>query len=203
MKKERITVPVGRIELNKGQCAPWLPSNPRIWTKADLERMKDSIQEDPDWLDDEKAPAVVAVPGKKNAFLVFAGNMRTAAAQQLYDKARGVNVWLYTPESSDDEETIRRRAIKDNGYYGSNDWDALANEWPQDKLEAWGVPVWQAPETPEDDADAQPVEGKKDTGEVNVGGQFAYGVRVNCRSLEEQLQLIRRLNGEGYDCEAL
>ena len=204
MKKERIIVPVGHIEQNKGQLAPWLPKNPRLWTKSDLERMKASIVEDPDLLQDEDAIAVVAHPSKKGHYIVFDGNLRSTAAQELYDKGHELNAWLYTPEGEEDQETIRRRTIKANGFYGSNDWEALANEWPEDKLEAWGIPVWQAPKAPgEGDDDARPVEGGKDTGEINVGGQFAYGVRVNCKSLEEQLQLVRRLNGEGYDCEAL
>ena len=143
MKKERIIVKVGRVELNKGQCAPWLPANPRDWTRNDLDRMKTSLEEDPDWLQDEKAPSVVPHPGKAGRFVVFAGNMRINAAQELYGKTAELPVWVYTPEGPEDEETIRRRTIKDNGNYGSHNWDALANEWPQEKLEDWGIPVWQ------------------------------------------------------------
>lgn len=204
MKKERIIVPVGHIEQNKGQLAPWLPKNPRLWTKSDLERMKASIVEDPDLLQDEDAIAVVAHPSKKGHYIVFDGNLRSTAAQELYDKGHELNAWLYTPEGEEDQETIRRRTIKANGFYGSNDWEALANEWPEDKLEAWGIPVWQAPKAPgEGDDDARPSTSSIGSGDVKVDGAFAYAIRINCKSLQEQLDLSKELQQRGYDVATL
>lgn len=36
----------------------------------------------------------------------------------------------------------RQFIIKDNATFGEWDWDALANEWDNNELIEWGVPVW-------------------------------------------------------------
>ena len=33
--------------------------------------------------------------------------------------------------------------VKDNVGFGEWDWDILANEWDTDKLQDWGLNVWQ------------------------------------------------------------
>ena len=137
MKKERITLSYKELTKNAGQIA-WLPSNPRKWTADDVRRTEASIQEDPDFLEDRPLLVVVDVPGN---YVVFAGNLRCEAATRL--KMRSVQCVLYTPEGPEDELTIVRRAMKDNGTFGSWDYDALSNEWGDLPLKEWGVPVWE------------------------------------------------------------
>ena len=45
------------------------------------------------------------------------------------------------PEFSVDK--LKEIVIKDNGAFGAWDWDALANEWDDLDLTAWGVPAWK------------------------------------------------------------
>ena len=59
---------------------------------------------------------------------------------------------IHYPENEADQETIKRRAIKDNGTFGSWDFDALANEW-DGPLTDWGVPVWDAERAAEPEED--------------------------------------------------
>ena len=154
MKKERKLLRAIDLQLNTGQL-PWLPKNPRQWTSEDMERMRKSIREDEDFLDDR--PALV-VPHEKR-YIVFAGNFRTDAA-----RLEGVNdipAIIYTPENEDDQMTVIRRAMKDNGSYGAWDWDILANEWSDFALGDWGVPEWK---TPEDDVENY-------TGNAGEGGE--------------------------------
>lgn len=40
------------------------------------------------------------------------------------------------------EHERKQFMIKDNVSYGTWDYDALANKWPAEKLEAWGMDVW-------------------------------------------------------------
>ena len=135
MKKERIIAKVADLIPNEGQLG-WLPKNPREWTRTDLDNLKASLERDPDFQED-RPPLVVACGDK---LLVFAGNMRTAAATELgWDTIEAV---LYAPENDEDHETIKRRAVLDNGSFGSWDYDALANEWDDLPLADWGVPAW-------------------------------------------------------------
>jgi hypothetical protein len=39
-------------------------------------------------------------------------------------------------------EKLREIVIKDNGSFGSWDYDMLANEWDDLPLPEWGVPAW-------------------------------------------------------------
>lgn len=139
MKVSKITrVAVDRLRLNEGQL-DWLPKNPRQWTQTDIDRMVKSIEEDPDFA--EVRP-VLATPAEDGTLVVFAHNLLTKAAQVRGDKT--LPVATFTPENGDDEATIRRLALKDNGSFGSWDVDALANDWDAEpwQLEEWGVPEW-------------------------------------------------------------
>lgn len=137
MKKERINLSYKELTKNAGQVS-WLPANPRTWTADDVRRTEASVQEDPDFLEDRPLLVVEDVPGN---YVVFAGNLRCEAVSRL--KMKSVPCVLYTPEGPEDELAIVRRAMKDNGSFGSWDFDALANEWGDLPLKEWGVPVWE------------------------------------------------------------
>lgn len=137
MKKERKTIGAALLRVNEGQV-DWLPKNPREWRKEDMEKMRRSIREDPDFLEDR--PALVVPHGK--GYVIFCGNFRTEGA-----RAEGITdipCVVYRPETDEDRMTVIRRAMKDNGSYGRFDWDILADEWDNFPLEDWGVPVWDA-----------------------------------------------------------
>lgn len=138
MRKERITLAWKDLAKNTGQL-DWLPTNPRTWTADDVQRTESSIKEDPDFLEDRPILVVSDVPGN---YIVFAGNLRCEAVSRI--KMKSVPCVLYTPEGKEDELAIVRRAMKDNGSFGSWDFDALANEWGDLPLTDWGVPVWAA-----------------------------------------------------------
>lgn len=141
MKKDPVKViPLDLLQLNEGQVN-WLPKNPRQWTQTDIDRTKRSLDEDADFMQDRP---LLAIPGpEEGTFVVFAGNLRLTAARAL--GWPGAPVVVYHPEgiSKEDRDTIIRRAIKDNGSFGSWDTDELAS-WPVEtfELEDWGVPEW-------------------------------------------------------------
>ena len=138
MKKSKIQeIDLSRIQMNEGQI-DWLPRNPRQATKEDIEKTVKSIQEDEDFLEDRP----VLLTPSDTALVSFGGNLRSIAARKAGKKTiPGV---IYIPENDADRETIKRRAIKDNGQFGSWDYDILANEW-EGPLQDWGVPAWAAP----------------------------------------------------------
>ena len=103
MRKERIDdCKVARLELNEGQL-PWLPRNPRLWTQDDIDGMKASIAEDPDFISDRPVLAVPSGDGDK--LVVFAHNLYTRAVTEL--KIRTAPVVVYYPETDTDRETIQ------------------------------------------------------------------------------------------------
>lgn len=136
-------LPVARLELNAGQI-DWLPRNPRQWTKEDVAKTAKSIAEDEDFL--EERPILVVPMGDN--FVVFAGNLRSEGAKKR--KMKEVPCVIYNPETEADQQAIIRRAAKDNGSFGSFDWDILANEWDY-PLQDWGIPTW-----PQEENSAQP-----------------------------------------------
>ncbi len=145
MRKERKTIAIDRIQLNTGQL-DWLPRNPRTWTQEDIDKTAASIDEDEDFLEDR--PILVVPFGKE--FIAFAGNLRHEGCKKA--KKASAPCVVYYPETEEDYETIKRRAMKDNGTFGHWDWDTLGNEWDDMPLGDWGVPAW-----PQDDqkTDAQ------------------------------------------------
>ena len=137
MKKDRVNLPTALLLPNLGQLE-WLPKNPRQWTQDDIDRTAKSIREDEDFLEDR--PLLVTPQGKK--WIIFAGNLRRTAAAQAGVKT--LPCVVYQPETDEDFDTIKRRAMKDNGSFGSWDYDTLANDWGDLPLTDWGVPVWDA-----------------------------------------------------------
>lgn len=148
MRKERATLKVSSIVANEGQLA-WLPANPRQWTKTDIDRTRNSIQEDPDFLEDRP---LLVVPLDEKTWLVFAGNLRREGAKS--GKVKEVPAVIYYPETEEDHLTIKRRAMKDNGSFGAWDYDTLANEWGDLPLTDWGVPAWNEEDVDESAVDA-------------------------------------------------
>jgi len=166
MRKERKELKIADIELNKGQLE-WLPQNPRQWTKADIERTAKSIEEDPDFLEDR--PLLVVAFGKK--YVVFGGNLRREGCKKL-GKATAPAV-EYFPETEADYQTVIRRSLKDNGSFGSFDYDILANEYDDLALEDYGITVFDAQETQDSSsasagADVQEDDFDEDQDEIHV-----------------------------------
>lgn len=137
MKKERTTLKISTLEANNGQI-PWLPTNPRQWTQTDIDKTRDSVLRDPDFLEDRP---LLVIPLEEKKWVVFAGNLRREGAKA--GKIKEVPAVIYYPETEEDRETIKRRAILDNGSFGSWDYDTLANEWDDLPLTEWGVPAWK------------------------------------------------------------
>ena len=175
----------------------WLPSNPRTWTRQDLDKLKASIERDPDFLEDR--PALI-VPYTKGKFIVFGGNMRTAACEEMNRPT--IPAMKYIPETDDDRETIKRRAVLDNGSFGAWDVDELANKWDDLPLNDWGVPAWEEEEEEEeleaveDDFDI-PDEIETD---IVLGDFFEIGEhRLMCGDSTDSDSVAKLMNGEKAD----
>ena len=115
-----------------------LPNNPRTIKKDDMERLKKSIKDNPDYF--EARPIILS--NRTGELVLFAGNQRYEAA-----KALGMDeVPTFLLEGLT-ESREREIIIRDNVSNGDWDMDALANEWNTQELTDWGVDInWDEPE---------------------------------------------------------
>ena len=121
------------LELNRGQVEG-LPSNPRQWGKGELVNLVKSIRETPELLE---ARGLIVWPyaGK---YVILGGNMRFSALREM----NAVDAPCMVMPEDTPMEKLREIVIKDNGAFGSWDYDMLANEWDDLPLPEWGVPAW-------------------------------------------------------------
>lgn len=133
------------IAPNTGQV-PGLPANPRSWTKGDVERIAKSLKDTPELF--EARPLLVYPYGGQ--YVILGGNLRHAGAQRNHEKDAPCIVF---PEDTPTDK-LKEIVIKDNGSFGSWDYDALANEWDELPLPEWGVSAWV--EESEDKGDNEP-----------------------------------------------
>ena len=118
-------IPISKLLNNTGQIEG-VPTNPRTIDKADYQKLLNSIQEDPEYLDHEK-PRVIAHGDK---YVVLNGNQRLRALKELGYKETECEV--YKPDTP--AKVLRARIIKSNHGYGKDDIDLLANEWYEHRV---------------------------------------------------------------------
>lgn len=142
--------------MNTGQIAG-LPSNPRQWTKAQLDNLKASIEETPELLEARGC----IVDYHEGKYVCLGGNMRYAACKALGMSELPCYV---VPEGT---TILKKKEIvaKDNGSFGNWDYDALANEWGDLDLAGWGVsipPEWGAAAADAAESDSRVGQAKDD-----------------------------------------
>ena len=103
------------------------PNNPRIIKNDKFKKLVKSIQEFPEML--KLRPIVV-----DEDMMVLGGNMRLKASKDAGLK----EVWIEVAEGFTEEQK-KEFIVKDNVGFGEWDWDVLANEWDNIKLEDWGL----------------------------------------------------------------
>ncbi|MDR0864968.1 MAG: ParB N-terminal domain-containing protein [Candidatus Symbiothrix sp.] len=176
------------LEANQGQIEG-LPVNPRQIHQSKFEKLKKSLQEDPEML--ELREILVFQYGKK--YIVIGGNMRYRAAIELGIKELPCKI--IPPETS--VQKLKAYTIKDNASFGDWSYDDLANEWDSKELEDWGVDVWKDDDKWSDDdffneEDTIPLQNDKNE-----------KISLIVKSTDENMiiSLFSELNGRGFECE--
>ena len=111
-------VPIGTIKNN--------PNNPRVIKDDKFKKLVQSIKELPEMA--EVRPVVV-----NTDMVVLGGNMRLKAMREAGWKDVPIQVVDW------DEDKQRQFIIKDNVSGGEWDWEMLANQWDELKLQEWGL----------------------------------------------------------------
>lgn len=203
MKTGHQRIAIDLIEMNTGQIAG-LPSNPRQWTKAQLDNLKASIEETPELLEARGC----IVDYHEGKYVCLGGNMRYAACKALGMSELPCYV---VPEGT---TILKKKEIvaKDNGSFGNWDYDALANEWGDLDLAGWGVsipPEWgaaaadaaetdsregQAQDDEFDEKEAQ-IEKKCSKGDIWRLGEH----RLMCGDSTDEAAIKRLMDGDKAD----
>jgi hypothetical protein len=151
------------------------PDNPRTITGDALEKLKASIREFPAML--QLRPIVVDAD-----MVVLGGNMRLRACKEL-----GItDVPIIQADTLTDKEKDRF-IIADNVAFGEWDFEALANDWDVDELEAWGVDSPEFEEVKEVDYSSKNKELNTDDFDDTMELKFKL-------SRDEYLEVQERLN---------
>ena len=108
------------LEINRGQVEG-LPSNPRQWSRSDLDKLIKSIEETPELLE-ARGPIVWPYEGK---YIILGGNMRFSALREM----NAVDVKCCVMPEDTPIEKLREIVIKDNGQSIVSSW-----RWPTDRL---------------------------------------------------------------------
>lgn len=108
------------------------PNNPRVIKDNKFKKLVKSIQDFPEML--KLRPIVV-----DDDNFILGGNMRYKACVEA-----GLKEISIIKATELTEEQKQEFVIKDNSSFGEWDWDVLANEWDNTKLNDWGMDVWEA-----------------------------------------------------------
>jgi len=125
-------IALSKLEINKGQIEG-LPKNPRLIKDSKFEKLKKSIEDNPEMLGMREV--LVYPHGSK--FVIIGGNMRFQACKDL----GFTEVPCKVLNKDTTAEQLRAITIKDNVGFGEHDWELLANEWDAVELEEWGLEV--------------------------------------------------------------
>ena len=122
-------IPVALLQCNEGQIEG-LPRNPRFIKDERFEKLKKSLEDDPEMLDLRE---LIVYPHGKH-FVVIGGNMRLRAGKELGFETMPCKI---LPADTPIEK-LKAYVIKDNNAFGNDDFDLLANEWDAEFLEECG-----------------------------------------------------------------
>lgn len=123
-------IAIKEIQQNKGQIHG-LPSNPRVWAKAQLEALARSITATPELVE---ARGIIVLP-YNGKYVAIGGNMRLAAAKEAGWESI---TCIVLPEDTD-VTTLKRIIAKDNSQFGEWDFAKLQEQWGNIDTSDWGI----------------------------------------------------------------
>lgn len=189
------TININLIKPNEGQIEG-LPSNPRFIRDDSYKSLVKSLREDPDMLELREL-IVIPVNGE---YVTIGGNMRLRAGMELQFQEMPCKV---LPEDTTVDK-LKRIAIKDNGSWGSHDWDALANEWGDLPLAEWGIQLpddWGSPVTELEPGEEGEVDLDPPKEPITVLGDLyeLNGHRLHCADSTDSDAVAKLMDGKKAD----
>lgn len=185
-------VKISDISFNTGQI-PNVPKNPRFIKTERYEKLKKSLQDNPEMLPARE----LLVYNYDGELIVIGGNMRLRAAKELGYKEIPCKILEDLTA-----EQIRAIVIKDNVSFGSDDFEQLANEWDSIELEEWGLelPTFEDLQSELEAVEDDYTEPENMQVDVCLGDLIEIGEhRLLCGDSTDSEQVARLMNGEKAD----
>jgi DNA modification methylase len=188
-------IPLSKLTANNGQIEG-IPKNPRFIKNERYQKLLKSIQDNPEFLGARE----LIVHEHNGKFVVLCGNMRYRAAKELGFEMIPAKV---IPDDFTTEQ-IKAIIIKDNISFGSDDMEALANEWDVEELTDWGYEFTNF-EAENEVTELQAVEDDfKIPNEIKtdivIGDLFEIGEhRLLCGDSTDSDQVAKLMNGQKAD----
>lgn len=136
-------IALSELQPNEGQIEG-LPANPRTIEPAKLDKLKKSIQDNPEML---QLRGIMVYP-HEGKYIVIGGNMRLRAMRELGMKTAPC-VIIPSHVTAD---KLRAYTILDNSSMGEWDWQMLQADWNTAQLDDWGVDMPDFAEVQEEDS---------------------------------------------------
>jgi ParB-like chromosome segregation protein Spo0J len=156
------------------------PNNPRLIKDDKFEKLVQSIKDFPEMLDIR--PIVV-----NQDMIILGGNMRFKACKEAGLKEVPIII-----ADNLTEEQQREFLIKDNTSGGEWDFEMLANEWDNERLEEWGLDI------PNFDIDSE-----KEQKDLSSTIDNLYRIEIVCKDEEHQENTYNKLIEQGHECRLL
>lgn len=195
MQFETRKVSVKDLARNTGQI-PGVPKNPRIIKDSNFQKLKASIEEDPEMLELREIVAY----NHNGKLVIIGGNMRFEAL-----KALGIEQTTVKVITGDvDTEQLKRIILKDNSAFGQWDFDILANEFDEAMIAAAAIeiPDFDEPKTEEEAEEDNFTEADEEKAEpiTKAGDIWQLGDhRLMCGDSTKAEQIARLMDGEKAD----
>lgn len=149
------------------------PANPRFIRDENYKKLVQSIKDFPEMRN------IREIVVNKD-MVILGGNMRYRAMQEAKIEEAQVKVVDLS------EEKQKEFIIKDNLESGEWEWDKLANEWEQEKLEEWGLETkFNKDKQTSSEAEFEPM----------------YKIEIDCKNEAEQQKIYNELTELGYICK--
>ena len=171
------------------------PNNPRLVKDDKFSKLVESLKS----FGEKMMPLRPMVIDENN--ILLGGNMRYKALKELGYK-EVPDSWVKQVLDLTEEEK-KEFIIKDNVGFGAWDWDALANEWDTDDLEAWGLEVWGTETENIDYSLLDDTDLEDELGEMTGGVKKAILIEFNLEDYEEAKELVKFWRDNGAYVGAL
>lgn len=113
---------------------PGLPPNPRLTNPDKLDKLIESIRQDPEMLE---LRGLMVYPIEDGKYITIGGNMRLQALKRLgYEQCPCVIIPKDTPV-----DKLHAYIVKDNGNFGDWDYKALLAGWDAAELDDWAIDI--------------------------------------------------------------
>lgn len=182
-----------QIEYRKLSELRKLPGNPRTIKKKDMDTLKQSVKDNPDYF--EARPLILS--NRTGELVILAGNQRYEAAKALgMDKVPTMLLEGLT------EEREKEIVIRDNVSNGDWDMDELANAWADLPLDEWGLEIGALANTDEAEIEEDEAPEADETTEANSEPGRVYKLgrhRLMCGDSTDSGSVAILMDGQKAD----